>query len=75
MKTKKAIQDYYPDNLSHCYGCGKNNPYGHQLKSYPDGSETVARYTPDQKYSAGTPDHVYGEMLAIRLREDSSFSG
>ena len=20
--TKKAFQDYYPDDLSHCYGCG-----------------------------------------------------
>ena len=29
-----AFQDYYPDELSHCYGCGKNNEQGHQLKSY-----------------------------------------
>ena len=65
--TKKAIQDYYEDSLSHCYGCGTNNPYGHQIKSYLEGAETIARYTPDKKYSAGTPDHVYGGMVASLL--------
>ncbi len=29
----KAFQDYYPDNLAHCYGCGRLNPAGHQIKS------------------------------------------
>ena len=42
----KAFQDFYADNFSHCYGCGKHNPDGHQLKSYWDGDNTVARYTP-----------------------------
>ena len=27
--TIKAIQDLYPDELAHCYGCGKNNPDGY----------------------------------------------
>jgi predicted Fe-S protein YdhL (DUF1289 family) len=31
---KISFQDCYPDELSHCYGCGKNNNEGHQLKSY-----------------------------------------
>ncbi|MEI7671325.1 MAG: PaaI family thioesterase, partial [Deltaproteobacteria bacterium] len=26
--TKKAFQDYYPDDLSHCYGCGRLNDDG-----------------------------------------------
>ena len=26
--TKKAFQDYYPDNVSHCYGCGRLNDAG-----------------------------------------------
>ncbi|MGO3871978.1 MAG: hypothetical protein ACTJH7_17985 [Alcaligenes sp.] len=43
----KAFQDFYADNFSHCYGCGKNNPDGHQLKSYWDNDNTVARYTPN----------------------------
>ena len=35
----RAFQDYYPDDLSHCYGCGRLNEHGHQLKSYWDGEE------------------------------------
>lgn len=63
----KAIQDYYPENYSHCYGCGRNNPDGHHIKSYWDGDEIVARFTPDPKYSGGVPNHVYGGMVASLL--------
>ncbi len=28
MKSK-AVQDYYPDDVAHCYGCGKLNEHGH----------------------------------------------
>ncbi len=41
--NQKAFQDYYPDELSHCYGCGRFNEHGLQLKSYWDGEKTVAR--------------------------------
>jgi acyl-coenzyme A thioesterase PaaI-like protein len=61
--TSKAIQDYYPDSLAHCYGCGRLNPYGHQLKSYWDGDETVAVFTP-QPYHIAIPGFVYGGLLA-----------
>jgi acyl-coenzyme A thioesterase PaaI-like protein len=37
------------------------------LKSYLVGNETVARFTPDLKYSGGVPDHVYGGMIASLL--------
>jgi hypothetical protein len=37
-----AIQDHYPDELAHCYGCGRLNHHGHHLKSYWEGDETVA---------------------------------
>jgi len=33
----KAFQDYYPHELSHCYGCGRLNEHGLQIKSYWDG--------------------------------------
>lgn len=59
----KAFQDYYPDDLSHCYGCGKNNPQGHQLKSYWDGDESVARFTPEP-YHTAIPGFVYGGLIA-----------
>lgn len=66
-----AFQDYYPEELSHCYGCGKNNHDGHQLKSYWYevnkqellASTTVARFTPSPQYTA-IPGFVYGGMLA-----------
>jgi len=60
-----AFQDYYPDELSHCYGCGKNNPQGHQLKSYwaDDGKETVAHYLPAPHHTA-IPGYVYGGLIA-----------
>ncbi len=62
----KAIQDLYPDDLAHCFGCGKNNPQGHQLKSYLIGDETVAHFIPDEKYTA-IPGSVYGGLLASIL--------
>ncbi len=62
----QAIQDLYPESLAHCYGCGKNNPNGHQLKTYLDGEETIARFTPDTKYTA-IPGSVYGGLIASLL--------
>lgn len=59
----KAFQDYYPENLSHCYGCGRLNGEGHQIKSYWDGEETVCRYRP-REYHMAVPGYVYGGLLA-----------
>jgi acyl-coenzyme A thioesterase PaaI-like protein len=61
--TKKAFQDYYPDELAHCYGCGKLNEQGHQLKSYWDGDETVALFHP-KPYHIAIPGFVYGGLIA-----------
>ena len=66
---QKAIQDCYPDELSHCYGCGRNNPDGHQIKTYwtddgtDPGSETVAHFPPRDEYRA-IPGFVYGGLIA-----------
>lgn len=62
MKSK-AVQDYYPSELSYCYGCGRNNEYGHQLKSYWDGEETIAHFTP-KEYHIAIPGFVYGGLIA-----------
>ncbi|HYK89627.1 MAG TPA: PaaI family thioesterase [Acidobacteriota bacterium] len=61
--SDKAFQDYYPDELSYCYGCGRLNDSGHQIKSYWEGDETVARFTPKSCYIA-IPGYVYGGLLA-----------
>ena len=62
-----AFQDFYPERFSHCWGCGKDNPRGHHLKSFWDGEETVARFTVPPEFSGGVPDHVYGGMVASLL--------
>lgn len=64
----KAIQDCYPAQYAHCYGCGHANQAGHKLKRFFRGDATEARHTPGIQYSGGVPGHVYGEMLAIELR-------
>jgi acyl-coenzyme A thioesterase PaaI-like protein len=61
--NQSAFQDAYPDELSHCYGCGRLNPDGLQLKSYWDGDETVARFRPRPSHMA-LPGYVYGGLLA-----------
>ena len=61
--NQKAFQDYYPDDLSHCYGCGRLNEYGHQIKSYWDGEETVCTFHPRPHHTA-IPGFVYGGLIA-----------
>jgi len=61
--TDKAFQDYYPEEFSHCYGCGRLNASGLQLKSYWDGDESVALFQPEQKHMA-IPGFVYGGLIA-----------
>lgn len=61
--NQKAFQDYYPDELSHCYGCGRLNEHGLQLKSYWDGEETVAIFRP-RPYHTAMPGYVYGGLIA-----------
>jgi acyl-coenzyme A thioesterase PaaI-like protein len=61
--TQKAFQDYYPDHLSHCYGCGRLNEHGLQIKSYWDGEESVCRFHP-RPYHIAIPGYVYGGLIA-----------
>ncbi|MEI7646645.1 MAG: PaaI family thioesterase [Chloroflexales bacterium] len=63
LMTDPAFQDYYPDALSHCYGCGRLNDQGLQLKSRWDGAESVASFTPRPEHTA-VPGYVYGGLLA-----------
>jgi uncharacterized protein (TIGR00369 family) len=63
MMTAAALQDHYPDTGSHCYGCGRLNPEGLQLKSRWEGDEMVARFSPRKEHLA-IPGFVYGGLLA-----------
>jgi acyl-coenzyme A thioesterase PaaI-like protein len=58
-----AFQEYYSDDTAHCYGCGRLNDHGLQLKSYWEGEISVASYTP-RPYHIAIPGFVYGGLLA-----------
>jgi acyl-coenzyme A thioesterase PaaI-like protein len=59
----KSFQDYYPDSMAHCYGCGRLNEYGYQVKSYWDGDESVCHFRP-KPFHIAIPGYVYGGLLA-----------
>lgn len=59
----KAFQDYYADQVAHCYGCGRLNPDGLQIKTFWDGEESVTRFRP-RPYHTAIPGFVYGGLLA-----------
>lgn len=61
--TDKAFQDYYPDPLAHCYGCGRLNEHGLRIKSYWDGEESVCTFEP-RAYHTALPGYVYGGLIA-----------
>lgn len=58
-----AVQDSYPDDLAHCYGCGRLNEHGLHVRSLWDGDETVAVLTP-RDYHTAIPGYVYGGLIA-----------
>jgi len=61
---EKAFQDFYPDEFAHCYGCGRLNEAGLQIKSYWDGEESVCRYTPEPFFTGGFPGYFYGGLIS-----------
>lgn len=65
LPDDRAFQDYYPDQWSHCYGCGSLNEHGHQLKTYWDseGKHTISEFTP-REYHTAIPGYVYGGLIA-----------
>lgn len=57
--SEPAFQDFYPEALAHCYGCGRLNDDGLHIRSYWEGDESVCVHTPDPRYIA-IPGFVYG---------------
>ncbi len=58
-----CIQDNYPEQYCHCYGCGRKNRQGLKIKSYWDGQKATARFTPAPHHIA-LPGYVYGGLIA-----------
>ena len=62
-ETVRAVQDHYPDDFSHCYGCGRLNAHGLHVRTWWEGDETVSRVTPRPEHMA-MPGFVYGGYIA-----------
>jgi len=68
MSNKKtaqtpAIQDFYPDDIAVCYGCGRHNPKGLHVRTVWDGKEGVFRFKP-KPYHTAFPGVTYGGLIA-----------
>jgi len=63
MPDEHAFQDFYPDDVAHCYGCGKLNDHGLHIRSFWEGDETVCRFVP-RPYHTALPGLVYGGLIA-----------
>ena len=61
-----AVQDFYPDDAAHCYGCGRLNPAGHRFQTRAAGEESVTEFEPDAVHTA-LPGFVYGGLIASLL--------
>lgn len=58
------FQDYMPGNV--CFGCGKENPEGLQIKSWWEGEEAVCVWHPEPKYR-GWEKVLNGGILATLI--------
>ena len=61
MKESPIFQDHMPGNI--CYGCGKDNHEGLQIKSYWEGDEAVCIWESEEKYQ-GWKGLLNGGVLA-----------
>jgi acyl-coenzyme A thioesterase PaaI-like protein len=61
--TETAIQDFYPDDLAVCYGCGRLNPQGLHIRSTWDGDQSICVFEP-RPYHTAIPGYVYGGLIA-----------
>jgi uncharacterized protein (TIGR00369 family) len=57
------LQDLYPADFAHCYGCGRLNTNGLHVKSEWTDGEAIARFKP-APYHMALPGFVYGGLIA-----------
>jgi len=58
-----ALQDLYPDDFAHCYGCGRLNTNGLHVRTEWIDGEGIARFQP-APYHMALPGYVYGGLIA-----------
>jgi len=61
--TDAPIQDKYFDQFSTCYGCGRNNQHGLQIKSHLKDGILVCFWQPKDHHIA-VPGYVNGGIIA-----------
>ena len=63
MSDPISIQDTYPEDAAHCYGCGRLNAEGIRIETRLQGDETLTVFDPWPSHTAfeGT---VYGGLIA-----------
>lgn len=65
MSDRKALQDEFAPK-SICFGCGPANDQGLQIKSYVEGEEVVAEFTPAPHHHA-FPGMMNGGIIGALL--------
>ncbi|MFD1705337.1 PaaI family thioesterase [Siminovitchia sediminis] len=65
-KVIHAIQDDYPAEFAHCFGCGRLNEKGHHFRTGWFGDKTLTLYEPKDEYMA-VPGFAYGGFLASMI--------
>ncbi|MFW9789350.1 MAG: PaaI family thioesterase [Candidatus Thorarchaeota archaeon] len=63
---EEYIQDQWPEEGTFCWGCGKNNDHGLQLKSYWEDDESVAIWKP-KEYHLAFPGVLNGGIIATLI--------
>jgi acyl-coenzyme A thioesterase PaaI-like protein len=66
MSNMPAVQDFYPEDFSHCSGCGRLNAHGHHFRTQRDGADTVTLYTP-AAHEMSVPGFVYGGLIGALI--------
>ena len=57
------VQDTYPADFAHCFGCGRFNESGHQLKTSATDDGTLTEFSP-RDYYRGAGEFAYGGLIA-----------
>ncbi|MFW5952376.1 MAG: PaaI family thioesterase [Gemmatimonadota bacterium] len=61
--SDSAVQDHYPDDVAHCYGCGRLNEEGLHIRTIWSAGVGTARFSP-RPYHVAIPGYVYGGLIA-----------
>jgi hypothetical protein len=62
----ESLQDQWPEIGTYCWGCGRNNEHGLQIKSYWQEDECVCTWKP-KRYHCATPGTGCGGIIAAIL--------